>query len=55
MLAVGIIYYINKSEWESLMVVQLKKNDPKKLRICVNFQGLNKVTVTDPFPMLFTD
>jgi hypothetical protein len=55
MLAIGIIYYINKSEWASLMVMQLKKNDPKKLRICVNFWGLNKLTVLDPFPMLFTD
>jgi hypothetical protein len=39
MLVVGIIYPIDKSEWESLMVVQPKNHDPKKLRICVNFKG----------------
>jgi hypothetical protein len=37
------------------MVVQPKKHDPKKLRICVDFWGLNKQTVTDPFPTPFAD
>jgi putative transposase len=55
MLVVGIIYPIDKSEWESLMVMQPKKHDPKKLRICVDFRGLNKLTVIDPFSMSFTD
>jgi hypothetical protein len=55
MLVVGIIYLIDKSEWEIPMVMQPKKHDPKKLRICVDFRGLNKLTVTDPFPMPFVD
>ena len=42
MLQEGIIYPIEKAEWASLMVVQPKKHDPKKLRICVEFQELNK-------------
>jgi hypothetical protein len=37
---------IKKYEWASPMVVQPKKHDPKKLRICVNFRGLNKLIVT---------
>ena len=31
------------------MVVQPKKHDPTKLRICVDFRELNKVTLTYPF------
>ena len=30
-----------------------QKHDPKKLRICVNFQGINKPIVTYPFPTPF--
>jgi hypothetical protein len=37
-----IICLIDKEEWASLMVVQPKKHDPNKLRICVNFRGMNK-------------
>ena len=37
-LAAGIIYPIDQSEWESPMVVQPKNNNPKKLRICVDFR-----------------
>ena len=37
-------------EWASPMVVQPKKHDPTKLRICVDFRELNKVTLIDPFP-----
>jgi hypothetical protein len=55
MLVIGIIYLIEKSEWEIPMVVQLKKHESKKLRICVEFQGLNKLTVTDLFPTPFFD
>jgi hypothetical protein len=32
-----------------------EKHDPKKLRICVDFRGLNKLTVTDLFPTPFVD
>ena len=55
MLAAGIIYPIDQSEWASPMVVQPKKHDPTKLRICVDFKDLNKVTLTDPFPTPFAD
>ena len=55
MLAAGIIYPIVQSEWEIPMVVQPKKHDPTKLQICVDFQELNKVTLTDPFPTPYVD
>ena len=55
MLAVGIIYPINQSEWESPMVVQPKKHDSTKLRICVEFRELNKFTLTNPFPTPYVD
>ena len=55
MLVVGIRYPIDQLEWESPMVIQLKKHDPTKLWICVDFLELNKVTLTDPFPTPFTD
>jgi hypothetical protein len=37
------------------MVVQPKKHDHKKLRICVDFRGLNKLNLMDLFPTPFTD
>ena len=55
MLTIGIIYPIDQSEWESPMVVQPKKHDPKKLRVCVDYKWLNKSTKTDPFPTRFVD
>ena len=36
-------------------VVQTKKHDPTKLRICVDFRELNKVTLTNPFPTPYKD
>ena len=55
MLIVGIIYPIDQSQWASPMVVQPKKHDPKKLRVCVNYRRLNKATKIDPFPTPFAD
>lgn len=55
MLDVGIIYHIHLSEWASHMAIQPKKYDLEKLRIYVNFQWLNKVTIIDPFPTPFDD
>jgi hypothetical protein len=55
MLQACINYPIDKVDWESPMVVQPKKHDPKKLIIFVNLQGLNKQTVTDPFPTPFAN
>ena len=37
------------------MVVQPKKHDPKKLRVCVKYRWLNKATKTYPFPTPFAD
>ena len=37
------------------MVIQLKKHDLTWLIICVEFQELNKVTLTYPFSTPFTD
>ena len=55
MLTARIIYLVDQSEWESPMVVQPKKHDPKKLRVCVDYRWLNKATKTDPFPTPFVD
>lgn len=55
MLVASIIYPIDKSEWASPMVVQPKKHDPKKLRVCVDFKGLNKLILTNPFPTPLAD
>ena len=38
MLAAGIIYPIDQSKWASPMVIQQKKHNPPRLRICVDFQ-----------------
>ena len=37
------------------MVVQPKKHDPKKLRVCVDYRWLNKATKTEPFPTPYAD
>lgn len=55
MLAARIIYPIETSEWARPMFVQRKKHDLAKLRICVDYRGLNKLTVFDPFPTTFAD
>ena len=55
MLAAGIIYPIDQSKWKIPMVIQPKKHDPTKLRMCVDFRELNKVTLTNPFPTTYAD
>ena len=55
MLTTGIMYLVDQSEWESPVVVQPKKHDPKKLRVCVDYRWLNKATKIDPFPTPFAD
>jgi hypothetical protein len=50
-----IIYPIKKSKWAKCVVVQLKKKDKKIIRICVDFRGMNKVTVIDTFLTLFVN
>jgi hypothetical protein len=54
-LASNIIYPIDKSEWENPMVVKSNKHDTKKIRICVDLWGLNKLIVTNPFPTPYSD
>ena len=55
MLTAGIIYLVDQLEWASPMVVQPKKHDPRKLRLCLDYKWLNKATKTDPFPTPFVD
>ena len=50
MIVTGIIYLVDQSKWEIPMVVQPKKHDTTKLRICVDFREINKVTLTYPLP-----
>ncbi len=45
LLETGFIRPVETTEWVSLMVLALKKND--KLRVCVNYKVLNKVTKKD--------
>jgi hypothetical protein len=54
-LQASIIYPIDKAEWARPMVVQPKKHDTKRVKICVDFRGLNKLTMTDMFPNSFID
>ena len=51
----SIIYLVDQSKWSIPMVAQPKKNDPKKLRVCVDFWCLNRVSLINPFPTPFTD
>ena len=37
------------------MIVQPKKHDPNKLRVCVDYIWLNKATKIDPFPTPFAN
>ena len=53
LLAVGFIYPIEKANWLSPIVIVPKKNG--KLRVCVDYRKLNAATVSDPFPIPFTD
>ena len=55
MLIAGIIYLVDQSEWASPMVVQPKKHDPKKLRVCADYKWLNKAAKIDPLPTPFVD
>lgn len=51
-LATSIIYPIDKWEWVSHMVMQLKNHDPTKLIICYL---LKELIVTDPFLTPFVE
>lgn len=54
MLEAGIIFKVQTSEWVSPIVISLKKK-ANHIRICLDFQCLNAVTMKDPFPIPFID
>ena len=53
LLRVGFIWSVKKATWLSPIVVVPKKNG--KIRVCVDYRKLNAATVTDAFPLPFTD
>ena len=53
LLKVGFILLVKKATWLSPIVVVPKKNG--KIRVCVNYRKLNAVTITNTFPLPFTD
>jgi hypothetical protein len=53
LLEVGFIRLVETTEWVSLVVLTLKKNG--KLRVCVNYKALNKVTKKDGYPLPFCE
>ncbi len=53
LLAIGFIQLVEEATWLSPIVVAPKKNG--KLKICVDFKKLNKVTKKSPYPLPFFD
>ena len=53
LLHVGFIRLVKRATWLSLIVVVPKKNG--KIRVCVDYRKLHVGTVTDGFPLPFTD
>ena len=53
LLWVGFIRPVKQATWLSLIVVIPKKNG--KIRVCIDYRKLNTATVTDAFPLPFTD
>ena len=53
LLKVGFIRPVKKAIWLSPIVVVPKKNG--KIWVCVDYRKLNAATVTDAFPLPFTD
>ena len=53
LLRVGFIRPVKRAIWLSPIVVVPKKNG--WLRVCVNYRKLNESTITDAFPLPFTD
>ena len=49
----GFIYEIKHTKWVSLLVAVPKKNG--KLRVCVNLNKVNAVTICDHYPLPITD
>jgi hypothetical protein len=53
LLEAGFIRPVETTEWVSPMVLALKKNG--KLRVCVKYKALNKVTKKDQYPLPFCE
>jgi len=53
LLEAGFIRHVETTEWVSPVVLALKKND--KLRVCVNYKVLNKITKKDRYPLPFCE
>ena len=53
LLRIGFIRLVKQATWLSPIVVVPKKNG--KIRVCVDYRKLNAATVTDAFPLRFTD
>jgi hypothetical protein len=53
LLEAGFIRPVETTEWVSPVVLALKKNG--KLRVCVNYKALNKVTKKDRYPLPFCE
>jgi hypothetical protein len=53
LLEAGFIRLVETIEWVFPMVLALKKNG--KLRVCVNYKALNKVTKKDRYPLPFCE
>jgi len=53
LLEAGFIRPVETIEWVFPVVLTLKKNG--KLRVCVNYKALNKVTKKDRYPLPFCE
>jgi hypothetical protein len=53
LLEARFIRHVETTKWVSLMVLALKKNG--KLRVCVNYKALNKITKKDRYPLPFCE
>ena len=53
LLKAGFIRPVKRAMWLSPIVVVPKKNG--KIDVCVDYRKLNAVTITDAFPLPFTD
>ena len=51
MITLGIIEVVEESEWKSLMVINIKKDE--MISICVDYRDLNTVCGIDPFTTPF--
>lgn len=53
LLKVGFIQPVEKATWIFPIVIVPKKN--MKIRVCMDYRRLNASTISDPFPLPFTD